>query len=370
MSLEKKLKAIIEKRGPLTLAQYMEYALFDKEYGYYSSKDPLGINGDFITAPEISQMFGELTGAWLVTSWQVMGSPKKTKLVELGPGRGTLMKDILRATNKVPGFHSSIEVHLVEINETLRDIQEKTLAVENSKKKKITNEGVMVKWHDSFSSVPEGPLLLVANEFFDALPIHQFIYKDGGWQERMVCFDDKEGLAFGASAGQTPTTALIPKKYKKMAEGSVFEFSPAANKIIEEIAIRVKKHSGYALIIDYGYFDNQLKDTFQAVKKHKYHQPLEEPGMADLTAYVNFPALEEAAKKKGVHVFGELTQGEFLVSMGIQVRASMLARDATEEQKKQIIEDIKRLITPEEMGIIFKCIVITDIASPAPFCFA
>lgn len=361
MSLAEKISKIIKNKGPISLYKFIEMALMDEDYGYYKSRNPFGSSGDFITAPEVSQMFGELIAAWLITAWQEIGSPEKAALVELGPGRGTMMNDIIRVAAKVPGLLSRISIHMVEESEALRDIQKRTL--------EKSGRGVEINWHRSFSEIPDVPIILIANEFFDALPIHQFVYTSNGWRERMVTENKKGELEFCLSQEKTPACKMISKEFLISEQGAVFEFSPAAKDIIKEISLHIKTYGGSALIIDYGYFFNEFKDSLQAVKNHKFHKVLSDPGQADITTHVNFEMLAETAQEEGIYAFGDTTQGEFLLAMGIELRATMLAHNAKQKKREMIISEIKRLISPQEMGTLFKCLALTDKAEPTPYGF-
>jgi NADH dehydrogenase [ubiquinone] 1 alpha subcomplex assembly factor 7 len=313
----------IAARGPIGVAEYMELALAHPEYGYYMRKDPLGVSGDFTTAPEISQVFGELVGVWLAQQWMGIGKPE-CALVELGPGRGTLMNDLLRATKHIQGFHDAISVHLVETSPVLQQKQWTLLA----------NKHPRISWHKEFSEIPQKSLLLVANEFFDALPVRQFI----GNEERKIGMSDR-GLAW------IPASAEVTK-----------EVCEPAQAIMGEIAMRIATYNGAALIIDYGYAEGS-GDTLQALRDHQYHDPLADPGLADLTAHVDFAALKKAAES--VLTYGPVPQGAFLMHMGVAERTSMLAQNADDAQVKELYAGVRRLTDPKHMGELFKvlCVV-------------
>jgi len=348
MSAEKHLKSIIEAQGPLTIAQFMGIALSDSKYGYYTQANPLGAKGDFITSPEISQMFGEMIGIWCASIWQDMGEPDNVTLVELGPGKGTLMNDLLRGTKNVPGFHESISISLVEISPVLRKEQEKALA----------DTGVKVSWHDSFTEISDGPIILVANEFFDALPIQQFVKTADGWREKMVALDRKGKLIFAISPAETPSVALITEQYRESSPvESLYEICPAAISISNDIAAHINTHGGAALFIDYGYDVPPLQDSLQAVKNHKFHPVLKNPGAADLTAHIDFSAILKTAGDAGVATYGPIGQGELLRALGIDVRAEMLSKGQNDEVKQSIANDILRLTLylrpPQSLAKIF-----------------
>ncbi|MEJ2022127.1 MAG: SAM-dependent methyltransferase, partial [Maritimibacter sp.] len=306
MSLVELLSARITASGPISLAEYMAECLMHPEHGYYSTRDPFGTAGDFTTAPEISQMFGELIGLALAQNWLDQGAPVPFTLAELGPGRGTLMADILRATKAVPGFHAGLRLHLVEASPTLRDKQRTTLT------------GFDITHCDSPAGLPDAPLFLVANEFFDALPIRQFIRTEDGWRERQVGLEDG-ALAFGLGGSDAPA-ALAGRD--DVNTGELVELCPAAPGIMAEIDARIASHGGAALIIDYGNW-RSLGDTLQALRAHKPDDPLAHPGEADLTAHVDFEALALAAPRLAA---SQMTpQGVFLERLGITARAQALA---------------------------------------------
>jgi len=335
----------IQLAGPISVARYMDICLTDPQAGYYMTRDPLGRGGDFTTAPEISQMFGELLGLWSASVWKAMGTPDKVSLVELGPGRGTLMMDALRALRIVPDFLAAIDIHLVEISPALRDKQAKTLAKAN----------VPLTWHRSLDTVPEGPAIILANEFFDALPIRQAIRRDDGWYERMVERDEDGALRFGQAQAPLPRFDLIvPPRLRRAKPGAIFEWRDDA--AIIGLARRLRDHGGAALIIDYGHIRSDIGETFQAIAGHAYADPLEAPGEADLTAHVDFEALAKAAITMGARVYGPTTQGEFLRHLGIENRALTLMAKAQNEAANNIASGLARLIATEEraMGTLFK----------------
>jgi NADH dehydrogenase [ubiquinone] 1 alpha subcomplex assembly factor 7 len=356
VSLEAILKDHIARHGPLTIAQYMELALSHPEHGYYMRKDPLGVQGDFITAPEISQIFGEVIGAWLAAQWQAMGKPKAA-LIELGPGRGTLMADILRATKQIPGFQQALSVHLVEMSPALKARQWQKLAGQHHE----------LQWHTSLDELPDKPWLLVANEFFDALPVRQFLRREDQWQERMV--DVAEGkLQFTAAK---PQDSKMKKWLDRIAQSAphnddIIEYCEAALSIAGAIGEQVKTHGGVGLIVDYGYTQGTRGDTLQAVRDHHYHDPLLEPGIADLTCHVDFAALREAATASGATAYGPVIQGIFLKNLGAVHRAVMLSQWANPEQKTSIMSGIERIVSIEQMGDLFKALCIAAPSHPKP----
>ncbi|MDX1974791.1 MAG: SAM-dependent methyltransferase [Rickettsiales bacterium] len=333
MSLLEIIKKTIQKKGPLNVADYMALALSHPEHGYYMKKDPLGREGDFTTAPEVSQIFGELIGLWLTEQWRIAGHPEMA-LVELGPGRGTLMNDILRASKMVQGFHDAIKVHLVETSPTLKQKQWKNLAGKHA----------CLEWHDSIASLPAKPLLLVANEFFDALPIRQF----AGDSERMITVSEQGTLEFS-----------VPDEY------ITAERCESATAIMATIAQHIETHGGVALIIDYGY-EHGSGDSLQAIKQHSTHNPLETPGEADLTAHVDFGALRKAALAYQVDVHGPRAQGAFLGQLGAIERAMQLCSHANETHQSQIMSGLTRLVSPEAMGELFRVMTIVPRNYPVP----
>ncbi len=326
----------------MTLAEYMSQSLMHTSHGYYQQEKIFGAEGDFTTAPEVSQMFGEVIGLWLADRWIHMGKPDPCMLVELGPGRGTLMADILRTTATVAGFNSAMQVHLVETSKQLKDIQ----------RAKIPN----ANWHDTIDNVPEGPSLIIANEFFDALPIHQFERQKGIWLERRVTTSD---TGFVLTLGPTSAAvSLITNSFQGAPNGAIIEVCPAALAVIDNMADRLKHHISAALIIDYGYVKFALGDTFQALRGHKYVDPLEDPGKADLTAHVNFESLANAASNKGITSTKIIEQGAFLMALGIGVRAEKLAGSAEGANAAEILAALKRLTSATEMGKLFKVLAL------------
>lgn len=356
---EEYIKSIIKAQGPLTIAQYMAICLSDSEHGYYIKNIPLGKEGDFITSPEISQMFGELLGIWSATMWQNMDMPDDIAIVELGPGKGTLMSDFLRGTENVPGFHDSISVHLVEISPALKEAQKKTLE----------DFDIDIEWHQTFSEIPKKPSIIIGNEFFDALPIHQFVKTVGGWREKMVVETEDGILNFSLSPTETTSCALIPENLRNSPEDSVVEVCPSMIVIAQEIAAHIIENGGVALFIDYGYEESLLKSTFQAVKDHKFHDPLQNPCEADLTTFVDFSAIKKVAKENKINVHGCIDQADLLKKLGIDVRAKMLSQNASEKQKQEIELQLERIIGENQMGRLFKCLALSNPLLPTPIGF-
>jgi NADH dehydrogenase [ubiquinone] 1 alpha subcomplex assembly factor 7 len=354
--LEQAIARRIRLQGPISVAAFMAEALGHPEHGYYMKADPLGARGDFITAPEISQMFGELIGLWCAEVWRLMGQPDPLQLIELGPGRGTLMADALRAAKVLTGFVEAVRIHFVETSPALRERQKATLAP------------WPVAWHQGIDSLPEGPSILVANEFFDALPAHQFERRPEGWRERMVALDG-ERFMLTVSPYPTPPEMLIPQPLRIGAPvGAVAEVSPSAVSTMRAIAERIDTTGGAALVVDYGHADHRAGATLQAVRRHQRHEFLAEPGAADLTAHVDFAALAGAARAHAV-VHGPVAQGDFLRSLGIELRARQLRMRADDAQKRAIDVATQRLIDPDEMGTLFKVLAVCDrgLAPPPGF---
>ena len=345
---KEKILRLIRTQGPISVAQYMAMALTDPEGGYYMTRDPLG--RDFVTAPEVSQIFGELIGLFFVQAWEDRGRPAKFHLVELGPGRGTLMADMLRAAKIRPAFTSAAQITFIEASPVLREVQARTFT------------DAQVAWRKDLRDVPEdAPVFLIANEFFDALPIHQFLRRHGRWRERMVGADGDK-LIFTATPDAVPDS-IIPVHLRDAPEGAVFETSPASQAIAQDIARRIREAGGAALVIDYGHASASLGDTFQAVKANRFSDPLSEPGEADLTAHVDFAALGTAAREAEGYVFGPEPQGSFLESLGIHTRAERLRR-AAPAQTAEINQALDRLINPLQMGMLFNVMAICEDRSP------
>ncbi len=338
------IKEQITLDGAINIARFMELCLAHPVHGYYMTRDPFGEAGDFTTAPEISQMFGELISLWAYDTWQKMGAPAKVALVELGPGRGTLMADVLRVARVLPLFHESIEVHLVEISPVLQERQRVLLEA----------SGVSITWHLSVETLPNIPSLIIANEFFDALLIRQFVRGDSGWHEQLIGLDGAGALMFGLAA-EPVALSQIGK------HGDIFELNEPSLDIIVTLSARLKAHGGAALIIDYGHIKTGFGDTLQALKAHKMVSPLEHVGEADITAHVDFEALAKAAA--GMVVYGAITQAEFLHNLGIKERAQKLMKGAkTEAQVTDIKQSYERLvdISSKGMGALFKVMAIAS----------
>lgn len=330
----------IKREGPLSVADYMTQCLFHPEHGYYTTTKPIGRGADFITAPEISQMFGELIGLSLAQAWHDQGRPTPFVLAELGPGNGTLMSDILRVCATVDGFIDAADIHLVEVSPALREEQAKTLGRYD------------ITWVSQITDLPAQPLFLVANEFFDCLPIRQFRKTEAGWQEQMVGQDeDQLGFVLGAVSPEINET-----------DRDFVELCPSALALVGALADHIGTQGGASLIIDYGEVPPQ-GDTLQAIKAHQKTSPLDAPGTADLTAHVDFKALMSEAQKHA-HVLTPTTQGLFLEQLGITARAQALAKDKTGAELEKIIAQHRRLTHPQEMGTLFKVMGIVPKGAP------
>ncbi|BAO99973.1 class I SAM-dependent methyltransferase [Wolbachia endosymbiont of Cimex lectularius] len=375
-------KLIDKNQGSISISDFMNAALYHKEYGYYMSKLPLGKDGDFITAPEISQLFGEIVAVWVMHTWEKLGKPSKFSLVELGPGKGTLIHDIIRVTRKYNDFFDSVSIHLVEISPALQEVQKEEL------------KGLDINWHENIDSLPEQPTIFLANEFFDALPIDQFVYRNGEWYENRVAKQDNGVLSKVADTRiqkkdpsapslssqcvtlgsrkkddvtQIADTRIQKKELcvpvsatqmtnKKLFDGAVVEVCSAGIEILKRLEEKIYNNKGAALIIDYGYVYPEYKSTLQSVKQHKYANFLKNVGNSDITALVNFQALRDSLKHVDCEV---LTQREFLYLFGIKERTQALIKNASDEQKNRIFGEFLRLT--ENMGTLFKVMLINHL---------
>lgn len=339
--LAAKLALRISREGPLTVAEYMELCLSDPDHGYYRGQPALGQSGDFVTAPEISQIFGELIGLWAAVVWQQMGAPGRLNLVELGPGRGTLMADALRATRRVPGFHSALSVWLVEPSPVLEGTQRATLA----------QAGIDVRWQRALAPLPTAPTILLANEVLDVLPIRQFVFTGTQWRERGVGLDDARRLVFvlpdEMCADPPPGGGDAPRI------GDVAEFRDVGA-LAGDLARMASAAPLAGLFIDYGRGAG-AGDTFQAVRKHCYEHPLTSPGEADLTALVDFPSIARSLEERGFIAEPLTTQAEFLGALGIVERASRLM-SANPAHAVSIETAVARLMAPQGMGTRFNAL--------------
>jgi NADH dehydrogenase [ubiquinone] 1 alpha subcomplex assembly factor 7 len=353
-ALERELTSLIELEGPLPLDRFMALCLGHPRHGYYMTRDPLGVAGDFTTAPEITQMFGEIIGIWLMQCFDLMGRPSAVDLIELGPGRGTLMADILRAGRAMPDFLKAVRPGLVEMSPVLRALQQRTLQAAR----------IEAAWYVSLDDIPPAPTLLVANEFIDALPVRQFQKLETGWAERVII------LRSGRLAlGLVSAAPSLPSWTAAAAPGDVAEFRPAADRLGEALGRRLALHASAAVIIDYGHELSALGDTLQAVRDHRKVPILDRPGETDLTAHVDFQSLVDAIARGGATVLPILSQGVFLKEMGLELRAGILARKATESQKRELSAAMERVAGVREMGHLFKVLAATSprLGRPHPF---
>lgn len=350
-ALGQRIAKLIETQGPLSVAQFMTIALHDPAAGYYATRNPFGARGDFVTAPDISQIFGELLGLWCVQAWLDQDKPARSQLVELGPGRGTLMADALRAAKLAPEFLTSVEVVMVEASPVLRGQQ----------KDRLKDCGVRVTWKERFEE-SDRPLFLIANEFFDALPVRQFVHTERGWCERMVVVD-KGALAFALS----PVASVVAVEGDAPI-GGVWETSPATLALAEEIGHTIARHGGAALVVDYGYDQPGFGETLQAIGGHQFKELLGSPGEIDLSAHVDFASFAAAARRGGAQTFGPVGQGKFLEALGIKARAEKLEK--SNRKNASLIKDgVDRLVKPDQMGTLFKALAIMPprVATPPGF---
>jgi len=348
-ALAAELATRIATEGPLPLDAFMAAAVS----AYYRREQVFGAGGDFVTAPEVSQVFGELVGLWCAVRWLDDGRPARAVLAECGPGRGTLIADALRATRTVPGFHDAIELHLIETSPTLRKLQAEAL------------QGTPAQWHDDLAGLPgDAPIYLVANEFLDALPVRQFVRRGDAWRERRV---GRKGDAFVLVDG--PDAAPPPDLLADLPapiDGDVLEHRPAADAFARDLAARLRAQGGAALIVDYGPARGDYGDSLQAVAKHAYAAPLAEPGSADLTAHLDFGRLASVARAAGVATFGPAHQGHWLLAMGIRERTAQLVVNATPTQAAALLSGTSRLCETPAMGRLFKVLALLPEGAKAP----
>jgi NADH dehydrogenase [ubiquinone] 1 alpha subcomplex assembly factor 7 len=346
--LETLIVAMIREDGPMPIDRYMALCLGHPLHGYYMSRDPFGPEGDFITAPEISQIFGELAGIWCAAAFQALGAPRSFNLIELGPGRGTLMSDILRATRVMPGFREAAQIHLVETSPTLRKLQAQKL-------------GDAIAWHETIDGVPDGPAIIIANEFFDTLPIRQYEVHQGQWMERRVGLNADDRLVIGRTA--------YPLAQPPATEGAIYESGPLRDDIARLLGTRLAQTPGAVLVFDYGHATSALGDTLQAVRRHEFCSILDQPGEADLTAHVDFESLGSAFTQGGAVTHGPITQRQFLLAMGLEARAASLSGKASPAERQVIARATERLAGENQMGNLFKVMaaISPGLATPYPF---
>lgn len=344
--LLERLQRTIRHDGPMSVATFMAMCLHDKQHGYYATRPGLG--RDFITAPEVSQVFGELIGLWAVHEWRALGSPAPFHLIELGPGRGAMMRDLLRAATADPEFNSAMRLGLVEASPALQSVQEEALGAHGP------------AHYPSLDKVPEGPAIVIGNEFMDCLPVRQFVVDGDHWRERQVGFGANEELAFGLGPAVEPHFSI--------GEAEAVEIAAGADAVIETLAERFGAHPGRALLVDYGPVATHPVDTLRAFKDGAQVDPLSLPGLCDLTADVDFQKLSEMASEAGLAVAGPVTQGAFLLALGAAQRTEQLAR-ANPERAPEIIGAVEKLVAPDDMGERFKviCLSSSGIVAPAGF---
>jgi SAM-dependent MidA family methyltransferase len=350
--LAERIASLIEATGPIGIADYFSICLSDPEHGYYMRREPFGRGGDFVTAPEVTQLFGEMIGIFLVDRWARSGRQAPVRLIEIGPGRGTLMSDALRVVARLaPDMKAATSVHLVETSPRLAAAQRATLAA----------SGFACSWHDTLEAVPAGHALIVANELFDALPLRQFVKLGADFRERVVALDATGNLVFSAGARRIDP-AMLPADADRQPEGTIFETAPAREAVMRLIAERLTASGGMATIIDYGHTVSGYGDTLQALKDHAFDDPLAHPGEADLTSHVDFEALAGTAKAAGATVAALTHQGDFLLGLGLVERAGRLGTGKSAAEQDAIRAAVERIAGtgPGNMGELFKVLVVTD----------
>ncbi|MEP0960550.1 MAG: SAM-dependent methyltransferase [Roseobacter sp.] len=347
MTLTKQIAARIASDGPIAVSTYMSECLFHPTLGYYSTQEPFGRGGDFVTAPEMSQMFGELIGLCLAQAWIDQGHPPRFTLAELGPGRGTLMADVLRATKAVDGFAQAADIIMIEASDRLTAVQKQTLSDTDA------------RWVEDVDGLPDQPLYAIANEFFDALPIRQFLRAGSGWRERQIGLSDQK-LAFGL--GPVAPHARLEHRLADTKDGDLVEYAPALSQISASLGLKIDTYGGAGIIVDYGDW-RSTGDTLQAVQNHAFSDVLSDAGSADLTAHVDFEAIAQAVPCAHTRL---TPQGIFLERLGITQRAQLLGKNLTGEALQQHIQAHRRLTHPEEMGTLFKVLGLFPTGKAAP----
>ena len=351
--LEELVRERIGRSGPITVEELVASAQLHPRHGYYATRDPFGVAGDFTTAPEISQVFGELIGAWAAVVWEQMGRPKRVLLAEAGPGRGTLMADACRALGSVSDVLRHAEIHLVEKSPAMRRVQEKTLL------------HLSPSWHDELALMPEAPLILIANEYLDCFPPRQLVRTARGWAERQVGIE-AGCLALLPGKAAREHADLVPAHLRDSPPGTVFESHTALEHAMSPVAGRLARHGGAALFVDYGHDQPSVGDTLQAVRNHRPVHPLVDLGECDITAHVDFSAIAKGLRGHGNVVHGPVTQRQFLRSLGIEARIGRLVRSAPRQQQDDVRAAAARLIDPAGMGTLFKVIAATASGMPLP----
>ncbi|MEE2526438.1 SAM-dependent methyltransferase [Hyphobacterium sp. HN65] len=350
-----KIAERIRNGGPISVAAFMTEAMFDPLEGYYATKNPIGAGEDFITAPSVSQMFGELIGLWCAQVWMDMGRPSRFQLVELGPGTGQMMSDIIRAGRAVPGFLDAAQITLIEASAALKMVQGRTL----------TPMGVQAMWADRLENVPAGPAIILGNEFLDCLPVRQAVKQDGHWHERLINLNEDGGFAFVMGPRLGVEAELVPAPLMDAPDGTLVELRPGDQQVMDQLSRRFAEQPGRALFIDYGPAKSEPGDTFQAIRQHQKADPLADPGTADLTARVDFEQLGVFARQGGLDFAGPVTQGEWLKSLGLEMRAAALIQSAP-DQKTKIARQVMRLTEPDQMGELFKVMTFSTPGMPIP----
>ena len=365
-TLKSKIRRSIASSGPIPLSQYMHLCNSHPQHGYYTSGNPLGKAGDFVTAPEISQMFGEMIAIWAIGAWRALGQPHPIQIAELGPGCGTLMRDFLRTIHKHPEFARAANIALVETSAGLKNLQHDLLDEYGSE------SGGPLIWLDTIDQLPPMPTLFIANEFLDAIPMRQFTKSGDNWREICVGIENNQGdneekfeLVMGPASIDL---SMLPHGHENEPDGAIFETAPAREAIIISLAHHITSHDGAALLIDYGHDKSGFGDTFQAIKSHKFVPVLAHPGKSDLTSHVDFQAISQIAAQHGARIAGSLSQGEFLLKLGLLERAGRLGNLKSATIQAQIQTDVERLVSPQQMGELFKvfCLCKNDIIIP-PF---
>ncbi|KAF9583328.1 NADH dehydrogenase [ubiquinone] complex I, assembly factor 7 [Lunasporangiospora selenospora] len=384
--LAKHIRDAIKIQGPMSVAHFMRQVLVNPLSGYYMKGDVFGTEGDFITSPEISQMFGELLGVWFLIQWQNLGKPSKVQIAELGPGRGTLMVDLMRAASRFKEFRNAITgIHLIEASPGLRRVQRERLCsipiseeqADGGSREGITSalrpDGMQVSWHDIFEDLPGECSMIVAHEFFDAMPIYKFERTEEGWRELVVDLEEDESspyhLKFVLAPGPTQASRVFAEHpaYDHFKPGDRIEISPDSFRVAHEMAKHINKHGGSALIVDYGK-DYVQGDTLRGIYKHNFTHVLTQPGNVDLSADVDFQYLKQATEEL-VDCHGSITQAHLLHSLGIGARLNMLLAKAAAGRREHLISSYHRLVDPKEMGNIYRVMAMTPLGSPTPVAF-